>query len=217
MSRSRLRPLLAALLAASAAVSGSAAAATAGAAIAAGGERPGTLHLTTDATFTYGIGGYSALGAQLHAVGQLTIWNRSAASGSFDFGAALGFQDEPMALQYGVGKGQTNDAQRLHTWATVGTTFHLGRQRRAGLGVHLFGGWTQMWSQARLVRPDLGIDRKLDDSYGVWTSGAMLKFDYRFSRHLGATVQAAVPCWGAQPSYVATIFHVGAGLTAYLK
>lgn len=182
-----------------------------------GGEQAGVLHSTIDATFTYGIGGYSALGAQVHGVGLVSIWNTRLATGSFNFGALVGFQDEPMALQYGIGPGQKNDAQRLNLWLTVGHTFHMGVRRRASLGLHLFGGWTHVFSQASLVRPDLGIDRQVSDNYGLLNSGAMLKFDYRFSQYIGLSLQAAVPFWKLQPSYVATIFHVGIGITAYLK
>ena len=182
-----------------------------------GGEPAGTVHATVDATFTYGIGAYSALGAQVHGVGLVSIWNTRLATGTFNFGALVGFQDEPMALQYGTAPGQTNDAQRLNLWLTVGHSFHLGVRRRASLGLHLFGGWTHVFSQASLVRPDLGIDRQVSDNYGLLNSGTLLKFDYRFSQYVGLSLQAAVPFWKVQPSYVATIFHVGVGLTAYLR
>ena len=102
--------------------------------IPAGGERAGTLHATVDATFTYGIGGYSALGAQLHGVGLVSIWNTRLATGTFNFGALVGFQDEPMALQYGTAPGQTNDAQRLNLWLTVGHSFHLAFAVAPALG-----------------------------------------------------------------------------------
>ena len=182
-----------------------------------GGEPAGTVHATVDATFTYGIGAYSALGAQVHGVGLVSIWNTRLATGTFNFGALVGFQDEPMALQYGTAPGQTNDAQRLNLWLTVGHSFHLGVRRRASLGLHLFGGWTHVFSQASLVRPDLGIDRQVSDNYGLLNSGTLLKFDYRFSKYVGISLQAAVPFWKVQPSYVATIFHVGVGITAYLR
>lgn len=182
-----------------------------------GGEPAGRLHATVDATFTYGIGGYSALGAQVHGVGLVSLWNTRLATGTFSVGALVGLQNEPMALQYVVAPGQINDAQRLHLWVTIGHTFHMGVRRRASLGLHLFGGWTHEWTQASLVRPDLGIDRQVRDNYGLFNSGTMLKFDYRFSKYIGLSLQAAVPFWKVQPSYVATIFHVGVGITAYVK
>ena len=147
---------------------------------------------------------------KVHGVGLVSIWNRRLATGTFNFGALVGFQDEPMALQYGTAPGQTNDAQRLNLWLTVGHSFHLGVRRRASLGLHLFGGWTHVFSQASLVRPDLGINRQVSDNYGLLNSGTLLKFDYRFSQYVGLSLQAAVPFWKVQPSYVATIFHARA-------
>lgn len=173
------------------------------------------LHATLDATATYGIGVYSALGVQLHGVGQLGAWEASRAAGSFDFGLVAGIQDEPQSLQYLSVRGLKNDAQRLNLWATLGHTFHLGRERRAGLGLHLFGGWTHVWSTASVDRPDLALRGAVADDYGVLNVGGMLKFDYRFSKYLGFTVQAVGP-FPVQPSMVSTLFHVGIGLTGYI-
>jgi len=181
-----------------------------------GGETAHRLHATVDATFTYGIGGYSALGVQAHAVGQLSVWNTRRATGTFDFGLVLGFQDEPQVLQYEIPAGQSNNAQRLNAWVTVGHTFHVGHRRRLGLGVHLFNGWTHVWSQAALKDPKHMVDQKLSDNYGLFNTGGMLKLDYRFSKYVGLSVQIVGP-WPVAPSYVTTLFHVGIGLTGYLR
>lgn len=181
-----------------------------------GGDVLYTPHTTLDLAATYGIGGYSALGFQLHAKEQFSNWNTSVATGSFDLGLALGWQDEPQSLQFAQPKGQKNDAQRLNLWATLGHTFHMGRERRANLGFHLFGGWTHVWSTASLKMPDLGVDRASADNYGLWNAGAMLKFDYRLSRYVGFNLEATAPFYPMGMSYVRTLFHVGAGLTVYL-
>jgi hypothetical protein len=172
------------------------------------------LRTTVDATFTYGIGAWSALGGQLHAVEQARLWNTGAIAGSVDVGVVLGVQDEPQALQYAVAPGQSNDAQRLHAWVTVGHTFHLGARRRVGLGLHLFNGWTHVWSQAALRDPARAIDARRRDDYGLFDSGGMVKLDWRFSRYVGASLQGVAP-WPFAPSYVNTLFHVGVGLTGY--
>ncbi len=181
-----------------------------------GGEPSRSLHATLDATFTYGIGAYSALGMQLHALGQLSLWNTNRATGSFDFGVVVGVQDEPQALQYGIPQGLSNDAQRLNLWSTAGHTFHLGQRRRVGLGFHLFAGWTHVFSQATVIDPKHNLNTRLSDNYGLFNTGGMLKFDYRFSKYVGLSLQAVGP-WPISASYVTTLFHVGVGLTGYLK
>lgn len=181
-----------------------------------GGEEDHPLYVTLDAAATYGIGGYSALGVQLHALGQVPVWNNSRATGTFDFGLVLGWQDEPQALQYGVPAGQENDAQRLNVWATVGHSVQIGARRRSTLGLHLFAGWTHVWSWASVTDERLDLEASASDDYGLFNLGALLKFDYRFSEWIGVHIQAAAP-FGVGSSYVNTLFHVGLGLTAYLR
>ena len=157
-----------------------------------------------------------ALGVQLHALGQVPAWNNSHATGTFDFGQVLGWQDEPQALQYGVPAGQENEAQRLNAWVTAGHSIHLGARRRSTLGLHLFTGWTHVWSRASVTDERLDLDASASDDYGLFNLGALLKFDYRFSEWIGVHLQAAAP-FGVGSSYVNTLFHVGLGLTAYLR
>jgi hypothetical protein len=181
-----------------------------------GGETGHPLHVTVDAAATYGIGAYSALGAQAHGVGYLPVWDAGGVTGSFDFGAILGWQDEPQILQYAVPPGLSNNAQRLNAWVTAGHTLHMGRRRRVGLGLHLFGGWTHVWSTATVDDTVHGIRMSVSDNYGRPNVGGMLKLDYRFSRYVGVNLQAVGP-FPVEPSYVTTLFHVGLGLTAYLR
>lgn len=181
-----------------------------------GGEAAHPIHVTLDATATYGIGAYSALGAQVHAVGHVPVWNTELATGTFDFGQLLGFQDEPQLFQYDVPEGLDNDAQRLNLWWTLGHSFYIGRYRQSTFGLHLFAGWTHVFSQASMKRDDLAIDASLSDDYGLFNVGGMLKYDYRFSDYVGFDVQAVGP-FPVQPSYVTTLFHVGTGLSFYLK
>lgn len=184
--------------------------------IPAGGDVLYTPHTTLDLAATYGIGGYSALGVQLHAKEQFSNWNTSLATGSFDLGLVLGWQDEAQALQPPAPTGQKNDAQRLNLWLTLGHTFHMGQERRANLGFHLFGGWTHVWSTGSMEMPDLGIRRAAADDYGLWNAGAMVKFDYRLSRWTGFNLEASAPFYPMGMSYVRTLFHVGVGVTTYL-
>ena len=92
----------------------------------------------------------------------------------------------------------------------------VGRFRQSTFGLHIFAGWTHVFSQASMKRDDLGIDASLSDDYGLPNVGGVLKYDYRFSDYVGFDVQAVGP-FPVQPSYVTTLFHVGTGLSFYLK
>jgi hypothetical protein len=178
------------------------------------GESGWQAHVVLHGTATYGIGGWSALGAQLEPLVQLSAWNTDAATGTLDLGVVLGWQIEPELLQYGVPASVDNEAHRLNAWAVLGTSFHLG-DRRSTLGLRVFAGWTHVWSAASIDDPRVGPARRLTDDYGRPNVGASLSFDYRFSDHLGLVVQATGP-FPVEPSYVTTLFHVGLGVTGYL-
>jgi hypothetical protein len=183
--------------------------------IPAGGDPVHPVHFTLDATATYGIGGFSALGAQLHFVAFTPVWTTNAATGSLDVGLVAGWQDEPQFLQYTSMPDEKNDAERLNAWVTLGQTIHFGPGRRVGLGVHLFAGWTHLWSSYTVHDPAQGLNGSLTDNYGSPNAGAMVKFDYRFSDRVGVSIQAVAP-FEVGPSFITTLFHVGAGLSFYL-
>jgi hypothetical protein len=180
-----------------------------------GGDSRHPVHFTLDATATYGIGGFSALGAQLHFVAFTPVWSTNSATGSLDVGLVAGWQDEPQFLQYTSMPDEKNDAERLNTWVTVGHTIHFGAGRRVGIGVHLFAGWSHVWSSYSIDDPSQGLVGSLRDNYGSPNAGAMLKFDYRFSQWVGLSVQAVAP-FEIGPTFITTIFHVGVGVCFYL-
>ena len=68
------------------------------------------VHFTLDATATYGIGTYSALGGQLHFVAFTPVWRTEHATGTLDLGLLVGVQDEPQFLQY------TSEPYRRTIW-----------------------------------------------------------------------------------------------------
>ncbi|HBQ18827.1 MAG: hypothetical protein RLP09_04925 [Sandaracinaceae bacterium] len=178
------------------------------------GESSGEVRVVMHASATYGIGGYSALGVHLTPLVEFSVWNTDAATGSLDFGVVLGWQMEPESLQYQVPSTLDNEAHRLNSWVVFGHSFHLG-DRRSTLGVHLFGGWTHVWSVATASDPGR-VERSASDDYGLPNIGASLTFDYRFSDYVGFNVQAAGP-FQTGSSYVNTLFHVGLGLTGYFR
>lgn len=188
-------------------------AAAQGAGIPEAGESSAEAHIVMHASATYGIGGYSALGAQLQPLAQFSVWNSDGATGSLDIGFVLGWQIEPEVLQYGVATNLDNEAHRLNAWVVAGHTFHLG-DRRSSLGLHLFAGWTHVWSVAEYDDPNR-FARATSDDYGLPNLGGSLTFAYRFSDFVGFHLQAAGP-FQTGSSYVNTLFHVGLGLSVYL-
>ncbi|HEX2572513.1 MAG TPA: hypothetical protein VH877_23400 [Polyangia bacterium] len=185
--------------------------------IAEGGETGHRLHMRLDAAATYAIGGYSALGVQLHLTGYTPVWNTRRATGTFDVGLLLGWQNEPQFVEFPrPPRFLSNDTHRLNAWATVGHSFYIGQHRRFSLGLHVFAGWTHVWSVAAINDTARALKTRYSDNYGLFNAGALLKFDYRFSRYLGLTAHIGAP-FQFQPSYVATLAQVGIGLTGYLR
>jgi len=177
-------------------------------------EKVPDFHFVSDISFTYGIGIYSAMGVQLHNLGQLSSWNTKYAYGSFDVGVLLGFQAEPQALQYMSTEGIDTETYRLNSWVTIGKSFFMGRKRNYALGLHFFGGWTHVWSKAVADRDDLDFNSEVSDNYGHYNFGGILRFDWKFYKYLGMSLHAAAP-FPVGPSYVNTLFHVGIGLAIY--
>ena len=180
------------------------------------GDPAHPVHFTLDATATYGIGSYSALGGQLHFVAFTPVWRTATSTGSLDLGLLGGVQDEPQFLQYTSEPYLKNDLKRLNAWATLGHTIHFGPGRRAGIGLHLFAGWTQDWASFSINYPPAGLTGSLKDSYGIGNVGGLLKFDYRFSDWVGLSLQAVGP-FPVGPSFITTLFHVGLGFCVYLN
>ena len=185
--------------------------------IAEGGETARRLHLQLDGAFTFGIGGQSALGAQLHLTGLTALWNAGPATGSLDVGLQLAYGNEPPALAFWLAGVDAQGANhRVQAVATVGHTLHVGQQRRASLGLHVFAGWNH-WRSAFTVRyPGEGVEGSATVSRDLFVSGAELKAAYRLSRRVGLHLVAGVP-FPTASSYAIGLFFIGAGLSTYLR
>jgi hypothetical protein len=182
-----------------------------------GGEREHRLHLALDGDFTYGIGGQSTLGAQLHLTGYTAVWNTRHATGTIDVGLQFAYGNEPPALAPWLqGKDTDGAAHRIQALVTVGHTFHMGQRRRAAFGLHLFGGWNHWISSYSLRYPNENVSGSGTVVRDHFVTGAELKFSYRFSKHVGLNLVAGSP-FPYQSSYVVGMFFVGAGLTFYLR
>jgi hypothetical protein len=182
-----------------------------------GGESERRLHLMLDGTFTYGIGGQSALGVTTHLTGYTALWNTRRATGTIDVGLQLAYGNEPTALAPWLSPDTVDGAaHRFQALLTVGHTFHMGRQRRAAFGVHLFGGWNHWSSSYTLRYPTENVQGSSTVSRDNFITGAELKFAYRFSKHVGINMVMGAP-FPYQSSYVVGMFFVGAGLTFYVR
>lgn len=183
-----------------------------------GGEQGHRLLLRLDSTFVYAIGGQSALGAALHLLGQVPVWNTRAGTGTVDAGLLLGYTNEPVALApWLAGMDVSGGVNRLQVLLSVGHTAFVGRERRSSIGVHLVGGLNYWNSTYGLRYPSEGLSGRTTIARSSLVLGAQLDYAYRFSRHVGFHLLAGGPFPVFQSSYVQTMFWVGAGLSFHLR
>ena len=182
-----------------------------------GGETEHRLHLQLDASFTFGIGGQSALGVSTHLTGYTALWNSAHATGTIDVGVQLAYGNEPIALAPWLSPDTTSGAaHRVQALATIGHTFHMGQRRRLAFGVHLFGGLNHWVSSYSVHYASEGVSGSATVQRDLFITGAEVKLAYRFSRHVGFNLLINSP-FQYQSSYVQGIFFVGAGLTFYAR
>jgi hypothetical protein len=182
-----------------------------------GGGRDGRIHLQLSADATYGIGGQSFLGSNLHLDAFRSIWDRRKVTGTIDFGAQFSYGNEPTWLAPWLANGTTTGAtHRVQVVATLGHTFHIGQRRRFSLGTHLYGGWNHWRSAYAVNYPDEGINGEATVSRNHPLAGGQVELGYRFHRRVGVHMVLGGP-FPTHSSYAITIFHVGLGLTVHLR
>lgn len=182
-----------------------------------GGETGHPVHVRLDTAATYGIGGQSFLGVDLKMSGYMPIWDTRLATGTFDAGLVLAYGNEPTFLAPWIDPSQVQGAtHRISLLLRLGHTFHMGHRRRAALGFHLFGGLHEWVSSYSLHYANEGISGSATQKKSLLVTGGELDFAYRFSERVGLYLALSAP-FPYQSSYAQTIFHVGAGLTFYLR
>lgn len=182
-----------------------------------GGESGHPVHVRLDTAATYGIGGQSFLGIDLKMSGYLPIWDTRLATGSFDAGVVLAYGNEPTWLAPWISPSQVQGAtHHISLLARVGHTFHLGTRRRAALGFHLFGGLHEWISAYSVNYANEGVSGSASIKRSLFMTGGELDFAYRFSDPVGLYLEVSAP-FPYQSSYAQTMFHVGTGLTFYLR
>jgi hypothetical protein len=181
------------------------------------GSKSNRVHLQLDADATFGIGAQMFLGTQLRFAALLEHWATARALGTWDFAGSFAYQNEPTFLAPWIDPSQVTGAgHRLQLTASVGHTVHMGKRRRAALGLHVFGGWNQ-------ARSDYTVDYADEDVHGHAVVvhdrpivGGELRFAYRFHERVGFNLMLGAPLPTAS-SYLITFGQVGVGLSFYLR
>lgn len=183
-----------------------------------GGEDGHRLHVRLDSSFLFAIGGQSALGTALHALGEIPVWITRVGTGTIDVGLLLGYTNEPVALApWLTGMDVSGSVNRVQALLSVGHTAFVGKERRSSIGVHLVGGLNYWNSTYSLRYPSEGLSGKATIDRSSFLVGGQLCYAYRFSRYVGFHLLAGGPFPVLQSSYVQTMFWVGAGLSFYLR
>ncbi len=186
--------------------------------IPAGGAESGRpVHVRLDTAATYGIGGQSFLGVDLKMSGYMPVWDTRLGTGTFDAGVVLAYGNEPTFLAPWIDPSQVQGAtHRISLFLRLGHTFHIGQRRRVALGMHLFGGLHEWISAYSVQYANEGVSGSSTQKKSLLVSGGELDFAYRFSERAGLYLALSAP-FPYQSSYAQTMFHVGAGLTFYLR
>lgn len=173
------------------------------------------LHLRLDTAATWGIGGQMFVGAHVHGVGEVGVWQTRSAVGTFDVGLAGSYDHEGTFLAPWIDPTTTTGAtHRAMLLGTIGTTFHMGPHRRVGLGLHVVGGWCH-WQSAYRVH-GVGFDGADTVAEDLPVVGGQLSLTYRITRVVGLDLIAMVPVPTA-PTPAISWGHLGVGLSFMLR
>jgi hypothetical protein len=171
-----------------------------------------------DGVFTYGIGGQSALGGELHGTASWTVAHGDVDL-ALDLGLRLGYEAEPSALATWVDASEVSSiAHRVRTHVTAGPTLRFGgAARELSLGLHLYAGPTYWESEAHIRFAPYAVDTQARTAAMVFDAGAFLRFTWRPDPAVGIAIVAGAPFWDIASSYVVDLFHVGLGLAFRLR
>jgi hypothetical protein len=159
-----------------------------------------------EANAAYGAGSRSAFGGVASITVGSALWENKAGVGALEFGFLAGYQVEPYSLQgaYLPQARVTGSTHRFEGLFLVGHGVRLLASRRLLIGLHLFGGWTQVVLRGRLVNESLGLDRAFAADAGRLTTGLSASLGVRLTERvsLSARVLAPFPYASEVISYV---------------
>jgi hypothetical protein len=185
--------------------------------VAESGEKSDRVHLQMDTDATFGIGGQMFLGGQFRLAASLEHWTTSRALGTWDFGGEFGYHNEPVFMAPWIDRSEIRGAtHRLQLLASVGHSVHMGKRRRAALGLHVFGGWNHWVSSYAVDYAQEGVHGRAVVAKAKPVVGAELRFTYRFHRNVGVNAVFGAP-FPTASSYAIGYGWVGAGLSFFLR
>ncbi len=180
------------------------------------GEEPGTMHLRLDTSALYGIGGQSFLGALVRGALGVTAWDEPSVTGSFDFGLAFAYHNEPTWLAPWLSHGHVEGAgHRAQLFLVAGHTIHLLESRAISLGLHAHAGWNRWISSYSLEYPNEGVRGEATIERDYFIVGGQLTAAARLADHVGLNIVLGGPI-PTESAYVIGMFHVGLGLSFFV-
>ena len=184
-----------------------------------GGEHGHPVHVRLDSAATYGIGGQSYLGIDLKMSGYLPVWDTRLGTGSIDAGVVLAYGNEPTWLAPWIDTSQVQATHRISLLARLGTHFFtsvsVAAPRSVSTRLAVFAEWISAYSvnyQSEGISGSAALKRSL------FVSGGELDFLRTVFRSGRSVVSGTERTVSPIPVFYAqTMFHVGAGLTFYLR
>jgi hypothetical protein len=176
-----------------------------------GGEPGHRLHLALRTTFLYGT--FSpALGGLVRLSGYTPVWNTGLGTGTLDVGVVVGYLQGNQVLYPWVSKSEQGADHHVRLALSLGHTFHIGRQRRSALGLHVYGGLNIQRSDWTLLYEREMLQGSASATFVKLIFDPEIDYSYRFSRRVGLNlvVGGVCPCLSGTTG---PLVHVGAGLT----
>jgi hypothetical protein len=189
--------------------------------IRAGGEHDRRLLLSLRTTFLYGT--FSpGLGGQIQVAVGKPAWSTRRATGTLEAGVAVSYlAGAKLLYPWMTDAPQTRVSgadHHLRLQLTLGHTFHLGRQRRSSLGVHVFVGVDHLRSQWTQTYEREGLHGSGTFSHDTFVFGPELSYAYRLTRRVSLNLLlGGTPPVPGLPGTPGSLLYAGAGLTVLLR
>lgn len=175
------------------------------------------VHVRLDTDATWGVGSQMFFGFSTRATAQLPVWHGRGASGSFDLGLGLAYDNEGSYFAFWLDPDEVRGAgHRVATTVRLGHTFHIGRVRRVGFGIHVWGGHNAFVRQYTVTYAAEDFEGSGREVRHAGVVGGDLDLSIRLAPRVGLHLLASAPLPTAS-SYEITLGRVGLGLSWFLR